>query len=210
MRTTVDQKSKGKIKWTEEEIKAKTSWTDLIDKETWDAILSKINLSGEYPKGTQTAVKHITYSAYINKVVETIRIDAKPRFRTDTEIFRISVHLGITLLYKIFCSLSDNKDIKDSVKNSRGYFFYQALEDLNKKIERAGMVAMVKEKSMELEELVKKHNMTYEESQENMDILLNALDRSDEKYVRSFLGTDRKDNVTNINESFLKRLMNSK
>jgi len=207
---TADQKSKGKIKWTEEEIKAKISWTDLIDKETWDAILYKINLSGEYPKGTQTAVKHITYSAYINKVVETIRLDSKPRFRTDTEIFRIALHIGITVLYKIFCSLSDNKDIKDSVKSSRGYFYYQALEDLNKKIERAGMVAMVKEKCMELEELVKKNNMSFEESQDNMDILLKSLDCSDEKYVRSYLSNDRRDNVTNINESFIKRLMSSK
>jgi polyhydroxyalkanoate synthesis regulator phasin len=207
---TKDQRFKGKVKWTEEEIKSKTSWTEFIDKDAWDAILAKINLSGEYPKGTQTAVKHVTYSSYINKVIETIRLESKPRFRTDTELLRISLHVGITVLYKIFCTLPNNPELKESIKNSRGFFFYQALEDLNKKMERAGLVSMVKEKADELDMLVKKGNMTVEESIDEMNKLLRSLGSGDEEYVRSFLGKDRPNNVTNINESFIKRLMNSK
>jgi hypothetical protein len=207
---TKDQRSKGKVKWTEEEIKSKTSWTEFIDKDTWDAILAKINLSGEYPKGTQTAVKHVTYSSYINKVIETIRLESKPRFKTDTELFRIALHVGVTVLYKIFCTLPNNPDLKDTIKNSRGYFFYQSLEDLNKKIERAGLIATVKEKADELDALVKKNNMSWEESKYEMDRLLKSLGSGDEEYIRTFLGKDRPNNVTNINESFLKRLMNSK
>lgn len=190
-----------KPKWTEEEITSKTSWVTLVAKDVWEKITEAIHLGSEYPKGTQTVSKHITYTSYLNKVVEQIRLAAKPRFRTETEIFRIAIHIGLTVLYTIFITN------KESVGESRGFFFYKALADLNSKMERATIVSIIKEKTVEMMELVKKNCMTIEDGNDEINELLKTLTPADREYVTSFITTSRMDNVKDINESLLKKLM---
>ena len=189
-------------KWSDDELKSKKSWTSIISIGLWEEVLERINLSGEYPKGTQTAVRHVTYSAYINKVVETIRLTAKPRFRTDTEIFRIAIHIGITFMYFIFCVLPES-----SKKKARGHFFYEALGQMEKKMERATMVIVAREKSAELLNLVKQGGIDAGEAQEEMDKLLSTLDSADGDYVRHLVISPKADNVKMLNEDLLKKIM---
>jgi hypothetical protein len=192
------------VKWTEEEVTSKKSWVNLITFDLWEKIAETIHLGSEYPKGTQTVSKHVTYSAYLNKVVEQIRLAAKNRFRTETEIFRIAIHIGIAVLYTIFIT---NKNV---VKKSRGFFFYKALGELNKKMERATMISVVKEKSAELMEHIKKGSMDFDEANKDMKEFLDALDSDDKEYVTNFISTPKNDNIKNINENLLKKLMDCK
>lgn len=186
-----------KMKWTDDDA-VKKSWTDSIPPELWDELFALLNFSSEYPKGTLTAVRHVTYSQHFNRLAEMIRISKKSCFRTDTEVFRVAIHHGMGLLYNVFC----NK--KNEHKNTRSHFFYAALQDLEKKMERATMVSVINDKIAGLTECVNKREMTKEEAQENLNVLLNTLPEDDKEYFRVFFRKPNKDNVRSIGEELMK------
>lgn len=184
-------KERGKW-WTEEDLQVK-SWVDLIDEELWAEIASKINLGSEYPKGTQTAVRNITYSAYLNKAAEMIRLAAKPRYRTETELFRVALHHGFASLYNIFCK-SNGKLMKDT----RYAIFYDALKTVEKKMELAQIISMLDAKMIALSDLIKEGSMDQEQADEIIKYLYEGLPDGDQKAVKSHMERANTGNVRNI------------
>jgi len=119
-------RERGKVKnWSSDD--AKKSWAEIIPEELWDELGEKLNLNSEYPKGTPTVARHVTYQSFLNKLAEEIRLSKSSQFRTDTEIFRVSIHLGMGILYNIFC-----RD-RNCIQESRGYFFTKQSGMLNEK-----------------------------------------------------------------------------
>lgn len=184
-------KERGKW-WTEEDLQTK-SWVDLIDDELWTEIAAKINLGSEYPKGTQTAVKNITYSAYLNKAAEMIRLAAKPRYRTETEIFRVALHLGFASLYNIFC-----KNNGKLLKTTRCGIFYEALKNVEKKMERAHIIALLDAKMIELSDLMKEGGMDQDEADEILKYMHESLPEEDQKAIKEHMTKANQGNIRNI------------
>jgi hypothetical protein len=189
-------KERGKIKWTGSE--AKKSWAELIPEELWEDLGEKLNFSSEYPKGTPTVARHITYQSFLNKLAEEIRLSPNSFFRTDTEIFRVTIHLGMGILYNIFCR--DRKCIEES----RGYFFYKALRGVEREMERATVISVINEKRVALNNLVKNRSMTKENAQESLNKLVNALPKADQQFVRDFFNRPKVDNVVDITDEMMK------
>ena len=178
--------------WTEEDLQTK-SWVDLIDEELWIEIAAKINLGSEYPKGTQTAVKNVTYSAYLNKAAEMIRLAAKPRYRTETEIFRVALHHGFASLYSIFC-----KNNGKLAKGTRYGIFYNALKDVEKKMERAQIISMLDTKMIELSDKIKDGSMDQEQADEIIIYLYESTSEEDQKAIKAHMDKANSGNVRNI------------
>jgi len=189
-------RERGKIKWTDSE--AKKSWAEIIPEELWEELGEKLNFSSEYPKGTPTVARHVTYQSFLNKLSEEIRLSRNSFFKTDTEIFRVAIHLGIGILYNVFCR--DRKCIEES----RGYFFYKALRDVEREMERATIISVVQEKKTALNALVKKRSMTKETAQESLNKLVNSLPKADQQFVRDFFNRPKVDNVVDIAEEMMK------
>ena len=198
MKTNPRSSGKMNLKCTEDDIKQK-SWTNIIPSDIWDEIIETVNLSSEYPKSTPTAARHVTYASYLNKTAEMIRLNSKGRFRTDTEIFRISLHHGIAFLYTIFVAHPNDS------KKTRGNFFYEALQDVNAKMERATMISIISEKFRELLELVKHEKMDNDEANEELDRLLDAVPEQDREYIKAFFERPEKDNVMSIKKQLVKK-----
>lgn len=189
-------KERGKIKWTDSE--AKKSWAELIPEELWEELGEKLNLNSEYPKGTPTVARHITYQSFINKLAEEIRLSRNSFYRTDTEIFRVAVHLGIGILYNIFCR--DRKCIEES----RGYFFYKAVRDVEREMERATVISVINDKKIALQALVRGRTMSKEDAQKSLRKMINALPKNDQQFVIDFFNKPKTDNVVDIGEDIMK------
>jgi hypothetical protein len=192
-------------KWSEDEATSRKSWTSLISIGLWEEIVDRISLCSEYPKGTQTSPRHVTYSSHLNKMAETIRLASKGRFRTETELFRVAIHIGMSVLYFIFCLLPH-----DSKKQARGHMFYEALIDLEKKMERASLVVIAKEKLDGLMEYVKKDAMPAEEAMDEMNKFLLTVNEEDAEYIRTIVLGKRQDNVKMMNQELRKKIMGCK
>ena len=195
----VSPSTRGAIKYTEE---SKQSWVETLSQETWDTIAERINLSSEYPKGTQTAVRHVTYAAHLNKIAEIVRLSSGLRFRTETEIFRVAIHQGMSVLYSIICS---NKEKK--TRKTRAYFFYEALKDVEKSMERASMISIIKEKIDECANHIKRKNITREAANAELEKLFSTLPEEDKSYIIAFFKAPRTDNVFDINGEIVNELM---
>lgn len=189
-------RERGKAKWTNDD--AKKSWAEIIPEELWDELGEKLNLNSEYPKGTPTVARHVTYQSFLNKLSEEIRLSKNSQFRTDTEIFRVSIHLGIGILYNIFCR--DRKCIEES----RGYFFYKAVRDVEREMERATVISVVQEKRNALNALVKNRSMSKEDAVDSLNRMVDALPKSDQKFVRDFFSKPKVDNVIDIADEIMK------
>lgn len=194
MRT--EGRERGKIKWVDEE--AKKSWAEVIPPELWDELAEKLNFSSEYPKGTPTVARHITYQSFINKLAEEIRLSPMSFFRTDTEVFRVAVHQGIGILYNIFCRN------KKCIQESRGYFFYKALRDVERQMERATIISIISDKKTALSSLVKNRSMSKEDANEALLKLFNSLPGPDQRFVKEFFSRPKVDNVIEIGDDILK------
>jgi len=192
-------RERGKVKWTDAE--AKKSWAEIIPEELWEELGEKLNFSSEYPKGTATVARHITYQSFLNKLAEEIRLSPNSFFRTDTEIFRVAVHLGIGILYNVFCR--DRKCIQES----RGYFFYKALRDVEKEMERATVISIVNEKRVALNALVKNRSMTKEDAQNALKKMVLALPKADQQFVTDFFNKPKVDNVIDIGDEMMKEFI---
>jgi len=192
-------------KWSDDEATSRRSWTSIISIGLWEEIVDRISLSSEYPKGTQTSPRHVTYSSHLNKMAETIRLVSKGRFRTETELFRVAIHIGMSVLYFIFCLLP-----YDSKKQARGHMFFEALIDLEKKMERASLVIIAKEKSESLMDYVKKGGMPADEAILEMDKFLSTVDPEDAEYIRSMVMGKHTDNVKVLNEELRAKIMGCK
>ena len=188
------ERSKGRTKWNDD---SKVSWAEAIPPELWDELFEKLNWGSEYPKGTITAARHVTYSQHFNRLAEMIRLSKKSVFRTDTEIFRVAIHQGMGLLYNVFCNS------KNSTKNTRSHFFYEAIKDLEKKMEQATMVSVLNEKISELSVMIKKHAMSREQANAEIDKLFMKLPEDDKEHVVAFFKNPNSDNVRNINEDLI-------
>lgn len=196
MKAKPDIDSKGRGKWlTNDE---KKSLAELIPDEMWDELAGKLNFSPEYPKGTQTVSRHITYQSHINKLVEEIRCSKKSRFRTDSEVFRVIVHHGVGLVWNVFCRKPEK------LSKSRAYFFYEILQEIEKEMERASMIAEIRENKKKLLAKVKSKDMTKEDAKKAFDKLMGAVADEDRNFIKSFFNEDREDNVTDIDSYLMK------
>jgi len=192
----IQAKERGRIKWTGAE--AKKSWAEIIPEELWEELGDKLNFSSEYPKGTPTVARHVTYQSFLNKLAEEIRLSPRSFFRTDTEIFRVTIHLGMGILYNIFC-----RD-RNCIEESRGYFFYKALRDVEREMERATVISVISEKRIALNALVKNRSMTKENAQKSLKKLVNALPKADQQFVMDFFNKPKVDNVIDIGDEMMK------
>lgn len=188
-------------KWSEGEIKK--SWTDIIPEEMWEDVSKKLNLASEYEKGTQTANRHITYQAYLNKTVEEIRLNSQRRYRTDSEIFRVSVHLGMNLLYNIFCRKSK------MLKKSRTRFFYEALQEVERNMERATMLSIMQEKNTEFTKKISKGKMTLEDAAIEMKRFWDNVPPEDLDFIKKGMSRENTDNVKNIGNDLVKKFVDN-
>lgn len=187
------------VKWDEKEVKK--TWTEIIPKDMWEEVAVKLNLSSEYVKGTITANRHITYQAYLNKTAEEIRINSQRRYRTDTEIFRVSVHLGMNILWNIFCRKPE------VLKKSRSKFFYETLMDVEKNMERATMAQIINTKKVELSKMLSKGTITYEEAQTEIKKLWDSVPEDDLDYVKKCIPKDDGEKIKNIGHNLMKDLL---
>jgi len=195
-------RERARVRWTDDE--AKRSWAEAIPIELWDELFDKLNFSSEYPKGTVTAARHVTYSQHINKLAEMIRISKKSCFRTDSEIFRVAVHHGIGLMYNVFCNNNNE------TKKTRSHFFYAALKDLEKQMERATMISIINEKAAALSALIKNKSMTDEEAHEALEKIYATLPEDDKEYIVGFFKKPKVDNIRNIHDDLMKSFAESK
>lgn len=191
MKAKPDVDTKGRGKWLKDD--EKQSLAELLDDEIWDELAGKLNFSPEYPKGTQTAARHITYQSHINKLVEEIRCSKKSRFRTDSEVFRVIVHHGVGIVWNVFCRKSDK------LNKSRAHFFYEVLQEIEKEMERATMVAEIRGAKIKLLAKVKGKDMTKEDAKKAFDKLMGAVSDEDKKFVKAFFHEEKEDNVTDLN-----------
>ena len=193
MKKTANSKGVVKPKWTEGEVKK--YWADYIPPETWDELFDSLNFSSEYPKGTDKSVRNITYSTHLNRLTEIIRLSEKSQFRTDTEIFRVALHHGISLLYNVFCG-------RDKSKKVRGHLFYEAVKDFDKKMELATIVSVVHNKVSEVKKHISQGNLSKSEGNAELEKLISALPNDDKIYVKKFFKQDNDGNVKNFNREF--------
>jgi len=192
-------RERGKIKFTDEQ--AKKSWAEVIPEELWDELAEKLNFSSEYPKGTPTVARHVTYQSFLNKLAEEIRLSPNSFFRTETEIFRVAIHHGIGILYNIFCRN------RKCIQESRGYFFYKALRDVEREMERATIISIIQGKRSDLETLVRKRSMSAEDANLSFNRLVNALPKRDQEFVREFFSRPSKDNVIELETEIGKEII---
>jgi len=200
MKATPKTKGKQSTRWDEDQL-GNQSWTRLIDPPVWANIIDKMNLSGEYPRGTMTSVRHLTFHHILNKSVEIIRLNSKGRFRTETEIFRIALHLGMQILYHVFCT------DPVLVKKTRGSFFFKALEDANRKMERATLISIIDDKISELAELKKKNSISADEANGIVHELMESLPEEDRDYIRECFERKIDSSVRNIKHGLRKEFI---
>ena len=183
-------------KWDEKD--AKKTWSDIIPESLWNEMVTKLNLSSEYVKGTQTAHRNVTYQSYLNKLAEEFRCNSQRRYRTDSEIFRVAIHLGINILYNIFIKKAG------ALKKSRSMFFYEALQEIESNMERATMAHIMNSTKAELSKKVNKGKMTHEEAVKELKKFWKTIPEEDLEYVKKYLSQHQVDNVRNIGEDLLK------
>lgn len=199
-----EAKSRGVIKnekFTEKDAKKKT-WVEIIPDELWDEMGQKLNLSSEYEKGTLTVHRNVTYQTYLNKLAEEIRCNSGKRYRTDSEIFRVAVHLGMNILYNIFFRKTK------MLKKTRSAFFYEVLQDVERNMERATMAHDMSLKRAELINMIKHRKITRDEALAEMDKFWKAVPEEDAEYIRGCLNNKNVDNVRNIYDDLTRNDLN--
>lgn len=169
-------KTKGRAKavWNTDAQLDTQSWAKMVN---WEDILPFINLAGEYPKGTPTTNRSLNFHSRLNNIAEQIQVENKVRFRTMSEIFRIALHIGMQVLYHIFCLK------KDLLKNGRGYFFYLELEKAHRLFERAKMGEDLERYTDQLLEDVRKGSTTKEKARAAWREMFSAVPDVDKPHI---------------------------
>ena len=188
-----------KESWNENDLKV--TWAEIIPPEMWEELAMKLNLGSNYDKGAPTANKHVTYHAYINKTAEEIRLNSQRRYRTDTEVFRVAIHLGMNLLYNIFIRKSD------ILEKSRTRFFYEALADVERDMERATMLDVINTKRADLAKKVNKKKMTHDEAKASLDRLFKTIPEEDRDYISQNIPQNEVENIKNIESDLMKNFL---
>lgn len=170
----------------------------------WDEVVTYLNLSGEYPKGTVTTTRSLNYHQKLNSIAEAIMWRSKGRYKTVSDILRVSLHLGIQILYKMFCSDSSASE------KQRTDFFFKQLENTGYLLERAQMVKEVEFAMSRVSQELQMPNtpLTQEEGNKIISDLIASVPAEDRAYVKnhvSRVGTGS--NVTPIKPEIMENLM---
>lgn len=168
-------KGREKANWNIDNELSTKSWCKMVD---WTKTIPFINFTSMYPKGTPTTSKSIIYHQSLNNIAERIQVNNKIRFRTMSEIFRVALHIGMQVLYHVFC-VEPNLET-----NSRGYFFFKELEQAQRLFERAQMIARLDDVIKNLQECIKHETVTEKDAYTQFVRLLDAMPEVDRAYAK--------------------------
>lgn len=160
------------------EVKKRDSWVNLVN---WEEVVPHMCFSTEYPKGTNTTSRTLSYAQSINSIAEQIHLSNKGRFKTISEVLRCALHIGIFALYRIF--VHGNMD----TKNASASFFFKTLDSMSQVMEIGQIVTHLDEKSRQLKEMVRKQAISKELAYESWKILYESVPEKYKNYVSDAL-----------------------
>jgi len=165
------------VRWNPEtELSSSRSWVTKIA--NFDEVIALMNLSGEYEKNTPIIARSVSYHAKIGSIAEQIQICGKNRFRTITEVLRVAMHLGINILYHIYCI----KNAKN--ENVYGAVFFKNLEIAEERGKLAKIASEFVNQIKECEKNLRNGTMTVDEVSHILTDLYNVLPENSKNYVQ--------------------------
>lgn len=163
------------------------SWTEYVN---WDAFVDKMPLAVTYGKGVPIVKKTVYMNQWHQHVIEQILHAAKQCFRTETDLTRSIMNMGLVMYYNIFI-----KNI--AAKNADDDFFYQSIRDQEKAWKTSDMVEVIKHVVTENSRRRRGGILTQSKEQEMYKDIIQRVPRDVRDEVLSILEETNKRNVIN-------------
>ncbi len=164
-----------------------SSWTEAVN---WGDFVDKMPLSIAYEKGSPIVRKTVYMTQWHQHVMEQILHEARTHFRTETDLTRSIMNIGVIMFYHIF--------VKDKgLEEEKTKFFYELIRSLESDWKKADMIEAVCLEVDKIKARRRNRSLTKERSQELIEtIIAHSPDEYKEEIQEA--AYSRIENVTDI------------
>lgn len=165
-----------------------SNWTEHVN---WDSFVDKMPLAISYGKGLPTIKKTVYMLQWHQHVLEQIMQSAKHHFRTETDLTRSIMNIGIVMYYNIFIK-------NQGIRNDAAEFFYKVVRDCEQEFRNTDMAEAMKHTIRNTKIKCRQRLMTPEVAAKIYNDMLNAVPNEHRDSVLDIIKEDGGTTVVEI------------